>query len=236
MNPLAQSSPGAAYPQWLKVTSGAGLFFVALAMVLPRLLRKADQLEAHGTINDPLPPHETPPKYLFLVPTETPTTGKALGKVLQRRWKSLHGDDLSRDQLAILVAQSAISTDYGKKMVAFNPIMSRASRFYLHPWTIMRVPEWKHHRPMYRWAPIKVYPSLDAGVHSWLKALTPEAVEAIRKDDAAAYAKAVIAMGEAEHAGEIYEPELVGIKNRLLLPKEDRVPLPVAAPMGSPPV
>ena len=94
----------------------------------------------------------------------------------------------------------------------------------------MKIPEWKHHRPMYRWAPIKVYPSLDAGVFAWLKHLGPQAVKAIRETNPADYAKAVQAQGEAEHAEEIYEPELVGIQKRLLTPAAKRVPLPVVAP------
>tara|TARA_Y100000034_G_C6868267_1_gene395955 strand:+ start:98 stop:811 length:714 start_codon:yes stop_codon:yes gene_type:complete len=235
MNPMG-SPRVSAFPNWLKVGSGAGLFFMVAAMVLPRLLRKADQLEAHGTQNDPLPPHETPPHYLFLVPTPTPTKGSALRKVLQRRWKSIHSDELTKEQLAILVAQSAISTNYGNDMISFNPTMSRSSRFYLHPWTIIRVPEWKHHRPMYRWAPIKVYASLDAGVYAWLKALTPDAVAAIRANDPAAYAKAILEMGEGEHAQSIYEPELVGIRNRLLLSPNERVPLPVVSPGSAQPL
>jgi len=223
------------FPRWMQISSGVGLFFFAVASVLPRLLRKADQLEAHGTQNDPLPPHETPPKYLFLEPTPTPTKGSALSKVLKRRWQSIHGSELTRRQLGILVAQSAISTNYGNEMISFNPTMARASRFYLHPWTTIRVPEWKHHRPMYRWAAVKVYPSLDAGVYAWLKALSPDAVAAIKADNAGAYAQAILAMGEAEHAQSIYEPELVGIRNRLLLSPDDRVPLPVVSPVAAPP-
>ena len=89
---------------------------------------------------------------------------------------------------------------------------------------------------MYRWAPIKVYASLDAGVYAWLKALTPDAVAAIRANDPAAYAKAILEMGEGEHAQSIYEPELVGIRNRLLLSPNERVPLPVVSPGSAQPL
>jgi hypothetical protein len=220
----------------MQISSGVGLMFFAIASVLPRLFRKADAMEAQGTSRDPLPPHESPPPHLFIEPVTTPTKGSALSTVLGRRWKSVYKDTLTREQLAILVAQSAISTNYGNGMVSFNPIMSRASRFYLHPWTIMKVPEWKHERPMYRWAPIKVFASLDAGVFSWLKNLSTKAVAAIRADDPASFAQAILAMGEAEHAQSIYEPELVGIRNRLLLPANERVPLPVAAPTTAGPM
>ena len=52
MNPMG-SPRVSAFPNWLKVGSGAGLFFMVAAMVLPRLLRKADQLEAHGNTERP---------------------------------------------------------------------------------------------------------------------------------------------------------------------------------------
>ena len=216
-------------PAWLRFSSGLGLFFFAAYAVVPRLMNRAESRVATGTEGDPYAPHESPPGGFFVTPTPTPTKGSALGKVLERRWKSLHQDTLSKEQAAILVAQSAISTDYGSKMLSFNPIMSRADRFYLHPWTVMVVPEWKHQKPAYRYAPIKVYPSLDAGVYAWLKALSPQGIAAIRANDPGAYAKAMIGMGEAESLVEIYEPELVGIRNRLLLPPAQRVPLPIVA-------
>ena len=216
-------------PSWLRFSSGLGLFFFAAYAVVPRLMSRAESRVSSGTESDPYPPHESPPASFFITPVATPTKGSALGKVLERRWKSLYQDTLNREQAAILVAQSAVSTNYGSDMLSFNPIMSRADRFYLHPWTVMVVPEWKHHKPAFRYAPIKVYPSLDAGVHAWLKGLSPQAVAAVRANDPGAYAKAVIAMGEAEAVAEIYEPEMVGIRNRLLLPQSQRVPLPIVA-------
>ena len=216
-------------PSWLRFSSGLGLFFFFGGVVIPRFMSRAESRVASGSEGDPFAPHETPPTVLYLAVTKTPTKGSSLGKVLQRRWKSLHQDTLNREQTAILVAQSAISTDYGSDMVSNNPIMSRADRFYKHPWTVVVVPEWRNHKPMHRYAPVKVYPSLDAGVHAWLKGLSPQAVAAIRANDPAAYARAVVAMGEAETLLEIYEPELVGIRNRLLLPKDKRVPLPIVA-------
>ena len=216
-------------PTWLRYGSGLGLFFYAASVVVPRLMSRSESRVASGTKGDPYPPHESPPDRFFVTSVPTPTKGSALGKVLERRWKSLHQDSISREQAAILVAQSAISTDYGGKMLSFNPIMSRADRFYLHPWTVMVVPEWRHQKPSYRYAPIKVYPSLDAGVHAWLKELSPQGIAAIRANDPGAYAKAMIGMGEAESLIEIYEPELVGIRNRLLLPPNQRVPLPIVA-------
>jgi hypothetical protein len=216
-------------PAWLRFSSGLGLFFFAAYAIVPRLMSRAESRVATGTEGDPYPPHESPPANLYLTPTPTPTKGSALGKVLERRWRSLHQDELSREQAAILVAQSAISTNYGSEMLSFNPIMSRADRFYRHPWTVQVVPEWKHHKPAFRYAPIKVYPSLDAGVYAWLKDLSPSAIAAIRANDPSAYAKEVARMGEAETLIEIYEPELVGIRNRLLLPQDQRVPLPIVA-------
>lgn len=214
-------------PPWLRLSSGLGLFFFAAYAIVPRFLRRSESRVSSGTKSDPYPPHENPPTPLYVAPVPTPTKGTALGKVLERRWRSLHQDTLSREQAAILVAQSAISTNYGSAMLSFSPIMSRADRFYKHPWTVTVVPEWRYHKPAFRYSPIKVYPSLDAGVHAWLKDLTPSAIAAIRANDPGAYAKAIERMQEAESLPEIYEPELVGIRNRLLLPKDQRVPLPI---------
>ena len=214
-------------PPWLRFSSGLGLFFFAAYAIVPRLMSRAESRVARGTQSDPYPPHGTPPAPLYVAPVPTPTKGSALGKVLERRWRSLHQDTLSREQAAILVAQSAISTDYGSNMLSFSPIMSRADRFYGHPWTVTVAPEWRYHKPAFRYSPIKVYPSLDAGVYARLKDLTPSAIAAIRANDPGAYAKAIARMREAESLPEIYEPELVGIRNRLLLPKDQRVPLPI---------
>ena len=115
-------------PPWLRFSSKLGLFFFAAYAVVPKLVARAEGRVASGSEGDPYPPHESPPDALFVSPTPTPTKGSSLSKVLDRRWKSLYGNSLNREQTAILVAQSAISTNYGSDMLSFNPIMSRATR------------------------------------------------------------------------------------------------------------
>lgn len=197
-------------PLWLRLGTGGGLLLILGTAIIPGFLRQAWEDRAAGSEDDPYPPKEPePPANLFTHPVETPVEAEELRTVLMRRWRSLYGDDLTGPQAAVLAAQSALATDYGAKVWNYNPIGLRAGRFYDGGWAVIREPEWKDGRPRHRWAPVRAYASLDAGVHDWLQQLPSEAVEAVRAGDARAFARALIAAELNGAPPSIYEPELV---------------------------
>ncbi len=207
-----------------------GLVLVIASALLPEFLRRAVNTTAQGLAADPLPPTDPPPpKTNFTFPAPTPTPMDTLSVVIARRWARKYGQRLSPEQVAMVAAQAALVTNYGAGILTFNPVGRRADRFWAGAWTVRREPAWRNGRPLYRWAPIRAYPSLDMGVFNWITGLPPAAVAAVHANDLTAFAAALLAGGWASTLASEYEAELSVTTQRILtgdFPK----PAPAAAP------
>jgi hypothetical protein len=199
-------------PGWLRVGSGAGILILGVTFIAPMIVRRAMDAASSGRQDDPLPPNtQTPDKANFLYPARTPIPVADVGfaTVLRRRWKARQGTDLSPEGLAVLQAQAYLATNGGQSTINDNPVSLRADRFWTGGWTTIREPVWHNGRPSHRWAPIRAYGSLDAGVYDWLTELSPAALAAAEAGDPVAYVKELIASGWFEAPPEVVEPEFV---------------------------
>jgi hypothetical protein len=222
--------PAESLPGWLRTGSKAGLALIITSALVPEFIRRAADGSAQGSAQDPLPPFDPPPsKAHFAFPTPTPTLMEDLMVVIVRRWKARYGQRLDRKQSALLAAQSALTTSFGRTMLNHNVVGRRADRFWPGAWTVRREPEWKNGRPLYRWAPIRAFASLDLGVHDWLSELPDAAIDAVHADDLRAFAAALIEAGWASTTVEVYEPELSVTRGRVLA---GEIPKGPAQPLG----
>lgn len=207
---------------------------VIASALLPEFLRRAVDTTAQGSGSDPLPPTDPPPpKTNFAFPVPTPTPMDVLSVVIARRWAKKYGQRLSPKQVAMVAAQAALATNYGEGILTYNPVGRRADRFWPGTWTVRREPEWRNGRPLYRWAPIRSYPSLDMGVFDWISELPPAAVDAVHADDLTAFAAALLAGGWASTLASEYEAELSVTTQRILA---GDFPRPAPAPAQGPPL
>jgi hypothetical protein len=202
-------------PSWVKYGSGAGLILVGVTALVPLLLQHAQGKTARGTVDDPLPPADPPPPSVrFVSPLATPIDPVVLRTTVLRRWKLPPA--LPAAGVAVLLAQAELATGRFTHCWNFNAVGMRADRFWHGAWTVTPEPEWRDSRPVFRWAPIRAYASLDAGVHDWLTALPKAVKEQAAAGNIAGFAEALIAAGWAAGPESVYIPEVEAAARRIV--------------------